>query len=818
MEEIPYVKVTPVGAGFEGVVALALESIVSATLHAEKPEILQAARESFLKALLPWPSTVSLEIRIASLPNIACKPQGICWVTLLIRAVAPTAAEARKSVLQVYLDLKPILPAYYAEAEFGPVTEMGEMEARTQPFEVRHAMSVRRRSEKLALSSPLKKMGRVGFGDVQAGGHEPEPENEVDHTSPWIPSLDDWSRIIDVLSGLMDPVMLLIRIRPADGEVDFVDGLMEVVERCETFLGGVHANHLTFRSQVEAIRNVALARAMGLRDGGFDVGVFILSPAPIASAVGQIVGLSVTSEDHLGDGINPFVGHFVVEQEDTAKVLRADHFPESEPFAASEAACAFRLPSPPDQMTTGLPVRTSRTAPVRMPARHDEAKSDAIRLFVNEHKGTRVPILSTVEDRMRHCFIVGQTGTGKSTLLQKMVISDIHAGRGVAVIDPHGDLVNDILEAMPKERAEDLIYFDFLDRERPLGFNPITFSTIEERDLLVDEIYQTIDRIYDMSATGGPIFETHFRSMMKILMGDGSKVRGDFVPTLLDFVRCYTDVSFQSWLIKTIDDPQAADFLREANAAGGDAKIQNVAPYITSKFSRFVNDKTLQRIIGQPKNSFDFDDIMNQGKIFLVRLGKGRFGAPVAALLTNLLVSRFKLAAMKRGAMAPEDRRDFFLYVDEAHNLPGDNFAELLSEARKYRMSLTLATQYCAQLAGGTPKSDLLSAVIGNVGTTVAFRLGATDAEAMAPVFYPHFTPLDIIGLPNFHGYARMLSDQETTPPFSFRGDRHDFPRSQKLAMHLTAGSRLKFGEDATVLDAESASRRKQLEAMMKGK
>jgi len=340
---------------------------------------------------------------------------------------------------------------------------------------------------------------------------------------------------------------------------------------------------------------------------------------------------------------------------------------DTTPYSLMETACAFRLPSPPSRDIPGLPTRRFRTNLATLPA-NVRKDPGTIRLFSNEHQGMTQPVFIDAEDRMRHCFIMGQTGTGKSTLMETMIVQDITAGRGVAVIDPHGDMIEDILLKIPAERAEDVILFDLLDRERPLGFNIIQWSTIEERDLIIDELYRTLDHIYDMKLTGGPMFEQHFRNFMKLLMGDSA--RPGFTPTVLEFVRCYTDSTFRQWLLDSIEDLQVKDFVAEAENVTGECKLSNIAPYVTSKFSRFVNDTTLKRIAGQEESSIDFDRIMNQGKILLVKLGKGRFGSEVCALLANMLVARFKFAAMKRGEMPQESRRDFFLYVDEAHNSP----------------------------------------------------------------------------------------------------------------------------------------------------
>jgi hypothetical protein len=214
------------------------------------------------------------------------------------------------------------------------------------------------------------------------------------------------------------------------------------------------------------------------------------------------------------------------------------------------------------------------------------------------------------------------------------------------------------------------------------------------------------------------------------------------------------------------------------------------------------------RIIGQEQTSFDFDDIMNNGRIFLVKLGKGRFGSQVSSLLANMLVSRFKYAAMKRGDLPKNKRRDFYLYVDEFHNLPSENFTELLSEARKFRMSLTMATQYTAQISSRGTRDNLLSAVIGNVGTFVSFRIGQEDAKIISSVFHPYFSSLDIIGLPNWQGYARLQQGVDVVPPFSFRSYRDQTVFSEKQAERTKAFSRFMYGMDSETVDMKIRKQR----------
>jgi type IV secretory pathway TraG/TraD family ATPase VirD4 len=388
-----------------------------------------------------------------------------------------------------------------------------------------------------------------------------------------------------------------------------------------------------------------------------------------------------------------------------------------------------------------------------------------------------------------------------------MILQDIQAGRGVAVIDPHGDMIDTIIGQIPMERAEDVVLFDPLDIERPIGFNVLDWKTIQDRDLIIDELYQIFHQIYDFKTTGGPIFEQYFRGALALLMGD--KKRENFIPTVLDLTRFFLDKAFRDYLKYTVDDFHLHDFIIQAEKAGGEAAMQNITPYITSKFARF-QDTTFKRIVGQPSTTFSFENIMDEGKIFLIKLGKGRFGSITSALLANMIVSRFKLAAMKRGEVSVSQRRDFFLYIDEAHNLPGENFMELLSEARKYRLGLVLATQYAAQLtkSGVNTKDNLLSALLGNVGQTIIFRLGQEDAEEMESSLTPSFGARDIIALPNWHGYVRMQQKNNALAPFSIKTVINKIPYDPEAANKIKLLSRLKYGVDISIVDKSILDRR----------
>jgi hypothetical protein len=562
---------------------------------------------------------------------------------------------------------------------------------------------------------------------------------------------------------------------------------------------------LALKKQVEIIRDITLGHLAALTENAFHIGVYISAPHSLDSSLGNVLGHAITGSQSRERDQDIFKGGFSLQEIRAADMMDKLYFFEREAFCLSESAAAFRFPSPPRNDHPGLPVRRSRSSIAMVPANQDTTHA-SIELFLNEHQRMIQPIRMGADDRMRHTFIIGQTGTGKTTLIEAMIMQDVKAGRGLAVIDPHGDMVDNILGKIPEHRADDVILFDVLDRQCPLGFNILEWSTLDERDLIIDDIYTTIDRLYDMKQTGGPIFESNLRGVLKLLMGD--QKHDDFTPTLLDFVTCYLSQDFRQWLKERIHDPIVHDFVRELERTVGEASIKNLSPYITSKFGRYTNDTTLMRIIGQEKTSFNFNQIINQGKVFLVKLGRGRFGSKVSALLANMLISRFKYAAMKRGSIRPEMRRDFFLYVDECHNLPSENFTELLSEARKFRMGLILVTQYTAQLSEENRKNSFLSAIIGNVGTIIIFRLGQEDAKEMATVLHPYFNSLDVIGLPNWHGYARLQLGNDTVPPFSFRTRKDENLFSEEIAGKIISSSRLMYGMDAKIVDEQIFERR----------
>ncbi|MCF6290959.1 MAG: type IV secretion system DNA-binding domain-containing protein [Desulfobacterales bacterium] len=813
----PAVHVTRDGAMHEAMAGLAMRSILKADLldkpgdgadrhgaseQVKKQQFLQARRESLLHSLSGLGPGITLELHFDARPDLANIAKSCFPITLFIRCKGKNVERIKEKILSFYLSLRPILASHLLEAEFVPLVEAGEMYELWQGNLLHHAASIRRRREILTLEAPLKKTA-IGFEARTLPGNTPLT---VHHVYPWTASFDDWSNLVNTMISQLDPVKIIVRVTPGRLPEKYRARLVETIATCDRFLGSFGEDNSTLRFQADLVRKVSLQQLAKLSETSFHMGLYLLAAQPVDHCLANILGKAVTRIQSEQSGCSLLMGGFEIRKTSVPVVQRVNYYADLEPYSLTEAACAFRLPSPPTTDIPGLSVSRSRTSLALLPD-HD-GQDGSVVLGINEHQGVSQKIRVGADDRMRHIAIFGQTGTGKSTLLEHLILQDIRAGRGMAVIDPHGDMVDSLVGKIPENRINDVILFDFLERQRPIGFNLLEWHTIEERDLIIDELYLTLDRLYDMRMAGGPVFESNLRGMLKLLMGD--RKRKGFTPTLLEFSRCYLDRDFRLWLKESIDDPTTHDFLQELERTGGEASLANLSPYVTSKFSRFTHDSSLRRIVGQEKTAIDFEAIMNRGNILLLKLGKGRFGAEVGGLLVNQIVSRFKLAAMKRGEIRPEARKDFILYVDECHHLSPENFIELLAEARKYRLGLVLATQYTAQLTKTSTagRDDLLAAILGNVGAIVAFRLGKDDAERLEPVFYPHFQARDIIGLPNWHGYISAGINGESIPPFSFRGIRDETLFQPKTESKIIISSMSQYGREASEVDRKIRQRR----------
>ncbi len=429
------------------------------------------------------------------------------------------------------------------------------------------------------------------------------------------------------------------------------------------------------------------------------------------------------------------------------------------------------------------------SAPIELP---DE--NEGVYLGKSVFRGVEKKIFMRDEDRKRHCYIIGQTGTGKSELMKWIALQDIKRGEGVAIIDPHGTDIDDILQKIPPERMDDVILFDAADSERPCGLNLLEAHTEEERNILINAFIALLYKLYDPNKQGimGPLLERTIRNVMLTAMVDPES-------TMVDVLRLLIDESYHKKFLDKLTDPLVKRYWIDEVAHTSQSRKGETMGYFVSKFDRFLTDKTMRNIIGQSKSSFNFDDVMAQKKILLVDLAKGKIGEENSNFIGLLFVPRILAAALKRHKIKG-DFPNFFLFVDEFQNFATPDFATILSEARKYKLNLTVVHQFIQQLT-----DEIKDAIFGNVGTICAFRVGVDDAEYLEPQFQPNFTKQDLSNLPVGNAYMRLLVKGQPTPPFSLFIDWDEISspkKDPKTAQQIRELSRNKYGVPVEEVEA----------------
>lgn len=424
----------------------------------------------------------------------------------------------------------------------------------------------------------------------------------------------------------------------------------------------------------------------------------------------------------------------------------------------------------------------------------------------NVYRGVETLIKIARDDRRRHMYIIGRTGVGKTEVMKYMAMQDVQNGEGVCIIDPHGDFIEDILPHVPKERAEDVILFEPFDTERPMGLNMLEVTSEEQKDFAVQEMISIFYKLVTDPAMLGPMFEHNMRNAMLTLMADE-----EHPGTLVEIPRIFTDDEFQKYKTGKLKDPMVRAFWEKEMAKTSANQKSEMLGYLISKVGRFVENSMMRNIVGQGKSAFNFRDVMDNQKILLVNLAKGKVGEINAKLLGLILVSKIQMAALSRADIKrEEDRKDFYLYVDEFQNFITDAFSSILSEARKYHLNLIIAHQFLAQLAQGAGahgagSSDLRDAVFGNTGSIVSFRIGVEDAEVMAKEFAPTFNEFDLLNIERFNSFMKIMVNGTASKPFNVQM----FPLPKPTPEQLKTGeairqlSRLKFGRPREEVEAE---------------
>ncbi len=456
---------------------------------------------------------------------------------------------------------------------------------------------------------------------------------------------------------------------------------------------------------------------------------------------------------------------------------------------AEELSSIYHLPTKLIE-TPGVKWQMARTLPP--PA---DLPEEGVIIGAAKYRGTEKLVRLKDDDRRRHVFMIGKTGVGKTTLFEGMIEQDMFNGKGLCFIDPLGDAIEQLIKKVPTERAHDVILFDAADTTAPFGLNLLEYNRPEEKDFLIQEVIEIFYKLFDPNRTGivGPQWEHWARNAALTVM---SQPGGG---TLIDLPRLFTDDAFRSRAVSTVTDPVVKAFWQEQLAKTADFHKSEMYNYFISKFGRFMTNDLMRNIIGQKQSSFHFRQAMDEGKILFVNLAKGKIGEINSNLLGLILVSKLQVAAFSRADIPEEERKDFYLYVDEFQNFTTDSFATILAEARKYRLGLNVTNQYFAQLT-----ERIRDAVIGNVGTLISYRIGAEDAEFLSHEL-PGVTSEDLTNLDRFQAYVKLLVDLAPTKPFSLTGLKSPNAGSSEMAAWIKQASRSKYGRQAVTMTQSPA-------------
>jgi hypothetical protein len=486
-----------------------------------------------------------------------------------------------------------------------------------------------------------------------------------------------------------------------------------------------------------------------------------------------------------------------IEQFVTAYIMR--FFPQHHDkniLNSTELATLFHFPQQDDIPTSQLTRQDSKQVdgPRNVP-------EHGLLLGYNLFRGIKKPIRLALEDRQRHVYAVGQTGTGKSTFLENLALQDMLMGNGFAFIDPHGDTAEKLLSMVPKERTEDVIYFSPADTDYPLGLNVFEASSDDEKDFVIQEVINVLYKLYDPQRQGiiGPRYEHLFRNAALTVMAgpDG----GSFI----DIPKLFRDKDYVRQKLQYVTDHNVLDFWqKEMVQSQRSNEFGEVVSWFVSKFGAFLSNGMMRNIIGQTKSSFDLREIMDNKKILIVNLSKGRTGELNSKLLGMIFVMKFQAAAMSRANIPESERQDFCLYVDEFQNFSTDSFATIMSEARKYHLNLVVANQFTTQLT-----EEIRDAVFGNMGTIVAFRIGQNDVDQLSRYFQPHFDADDLLRVPNRNSIVRTLIGGVPTQPFSMATVAPLGTPNSQLGDALKQLSAAKFGRPRQAVEKEIFARMK---------
>jgi len=569
---------------------------------------------------------------------------------------------------------------------------------------------------------------------------------------------------------------------------------------------GEHEKKETKKEITNLKQDEMMAVANKMRFPGFETLIRVITSADTKMRSDAILSGVVSSFAQFD---SPAYNGFKVEHFKDVKKLVVDYtfrfFPlkqRTNILNSVELASLFHLPE--QNAIPSSAVERQLTKQVDGPA---QLATDGILLGINEFRGTQKQIWLRDKDRRRHMYVIGQTGMGKSVFLENLAFQDMCDGRGFAFIDPHGDAVEAILKRVPEERMDDVIYFDPADIEHPVGMNMFEFKDEDQKDFIVQEGISMLQSLFDPQNQGffGPRGQHMFRNAALLLMSDPNGA------TFIDIPQCFTDPEFVKSKLKYVTDKAVYDYwTKEFPASQKSNDAGEVITWFASKWGPFLSNTIMRNTLGQVKSGFNIREIMDNKKIFLVNLSKGRLGDINANLLGMIFVMKFQQAAMSRQDIPEDERKDFCLYVDEFQNFATDSFESILSEARKYRLNLIVANQFMTQLT-----DKIREALLGNCGTIICGRIGVTDADLMVKAFSPTFTAEDLTKTPNFAAICKVMMFDMPTSAFTIKLPAPMGEPNDELMNTLKQYSAARFGKTRSEVEREinerwSAAQREQ--------
>ncbi len=602
---------------------------------------------------------------------------------------------------------------------------------------------------------------------------------------------DPLSGITSAVSKLRDNDVIAIQFLVSPAGMGWQSAGRSFVSRLKAKSSNQETGHMVDTSMTEGVEKK-------ISKPGFDVKIRIISIAEntqeayvhlenVVNAFEQFANVKYSrfrriNPMRLGLAIDDFIYRRMRPKNFTIPLFNITLFRNTSVLNIQELATVIHFP--------GQNIKTPNVVwlQARKAAAPTNVPKEGLYLGENVFRGITTKVHMKPSDRNRHFYIIGQTGTGKSVFMSSLALQDIYNGHGIAYIDPHGTEIDKLLEEMPEHRMQDVILFDPSDTERPMGINVLDAGDEGERNMAVNAFIALLYKLYDPNHSGiiGPQLERTVRNMMLTAMYDPQS-------TLVDVMRLVIDGNYSKKYLPLITDPLVMKYWTDEVAKTSDFHKSEKMGYFVSKFDRFVTEKLMRNIIGQPKSAINFQKIMAEKKILLINLSKGKIGEENSTFLGLLLVPKLLQAALSRAKIIGKEAfPDFFLYVDEFQNFATPDFATILSEARKYKLNLTVAHQFIAQLP-----QEIKDAVFGNVGSMGVFRISPEDAEFVLPQFEPTFSVNDIIRNPVGNCYLKLLIDGYPSPPFSLKVDWEkitSMPKSKERAAQIVEISRNKYG------------------------